>query len=165
VLLDIADFPSGSNMIDQAEDFGEHAAVRGARVVDSGSIVDGRTFGLLVDEIGNAAAHQFLGIFVSETTSRLQMLRQLSLDADKERAMIEAHSLKSAAAIFGFEQLSEIARHLEREWLNVGENEYHAILNQLDAAFERVCARLPLRTPIAACAAEPSANPSLKLDY
>jgi HPt (histidine-containing phosphotransfer) domain-containing protein len=132
---------------------------------DTVSVVDGTTFGLLVEEIGDAAAHQFLGVFVGETASRLQMLRHLSFDAEKETAMIEAHSLKSAAAIFGLQQLSEIARHLEREWLNVDQNEYHAILDQLEAAFERVRVRLPLRMPLAVCTAEQSANPGLKLDY
>jgi histidine phosphotransfer protein HptB len=151
-------------MIDQADDFGEHAGVRAARAVDAGSVVDGRTFGLFVEEIGGAAAHQFLGVFISETANRLQMLRHLSFGAEKETAMIEAHSLKSAAAIFGFQQLSEVARHLEREWLNVGEKEYHAILDQLEAAFERVRARPPLRMPLAVCAAEPAVNPGLKLD-
>ena len=112
--------------------------------VDADPIVNLRTFEVLVEEIGDDAAHEFLNLFITDTEDRLKMLRHLSFDAARETIEIEAHSLKSAAGTFGLQHVSQIARRLERECRNIDEDEYCAILDQLEAAFEAARIRLPL---------------------
>ncbi len=89
----------------------------------------------MIREIGEQAACEVHAVFAAETESRLKLLRGLSIDQDRIKIGREAHSLKSSAGTFGYGALASLARRLEREAVRLGESEYRAMLDQMDAAY------------------------------
>ncbi len=110
-------------------------APKTATTADAASTLDREVFRELVREIGEQAACEVHAVFAAETESRLKLLRGLSIDRDRIRIGREAHSLKSSAGTFGCGALASLARRLEREAARLGEGEYRALLDQMDAAY------------------------------
>jgi HPt (histidine-containing phosphotransfer) domain-containing protein len=74
-------------------------------------VFDQAVFRALCDELGEADTIEVLQAFLADTAGKLTHLAANSED----RAMIklEAHSIKSSAATFGFNELSGLAKQLE----------------------------------------------------
>jgi HPt (histidine-containing phosphotransfer) domain-containing protein len=74
-------------------------------------------------------------VFFAETEARLKLLRRLSLDADRARIGREAHSLKSAAATFGYRRLASFARQIEKSAEQLSRENYLELLDDVDRAY------------------------------
>jgi HPt (histidine-containing phosphotransfer) domain-containing protein len=74
-------------------------------------LFDKAVFHLLGAELGEADAIEVLGAFLADTAGKMERLAAIG----EARPLIkrEAHSIKSSAATFGFEDLSRLARELE----------------------------------------------------
>ncbi|NEX00093.1 Hpt domain-containing protein, partial [Rhodopseudomonas sp. BR0G17] len=59
----------------------------------------------------------------------------LDIASERRRIEREAHSLKSAAATFGLDHLSGLARELEHAAPHLTQAEYMAMTKQIKAAF------------------------------
>jgi len=97
--------------------------------------VGGKAFEHLVDEIGEAATLEILGVFVRETRARLTLLDSLRVSTDRRRIEREAHSLKSAAGTFGLDQLAGLARELEQAAPRASDQDYLALVQRIKLAF------------------------------
>ena len=97
----------------------------------------------LVREIGEDGASEVRDVFWSETSARLQLFRALAIAQHHARIAREAHSLKSAAATFGYVRLAALALRLEKSAETLGEAEFHDLLNLMDAAFDAARAQEP----------------------
>lgn len=103
----------------------------------------------LLDEIGEAAAREIHDVFISETTARLKLLRELSLDRERIKIGREAHSLKSAAGTFGYRRLANLALALEKDALRLSQQEYVELLDNIDAAYAAARAQEARERPTA----------------
>jgi len=74
-------------------------------------------------------------VFFAETEARLKLLRRLSLDAERARIGREAHSLKSAAATFGYRRLANLARQIETSAEQLSRERYLDLLDEVDRAY------------------------------
>ncbi|MDF3809896.1 MULTISPECIES: Hpt domain-containing protein [Rhodopseudomonas] len=97
--------------------------------------VGAKAFDHLMQEIGEAATLEVIGVFVKETRVRLELLGSLKVSTDRGRIEREAHSLKSAAATFGLDHLSGLARELEHGTQCADDAAYLALLDRIKAAF------------------------------
>jgi HPt (histidine-containing phosphotransfer) domain-containing protein len=70
---------------------------------------------LLVNDIGENAAREVLQLFFRDSAEKLDMLSKAGDGCTSKIAQRHAHSLKSAAATFGFKNLSALAQTLEAE--------------------------------------------------
>jgi histidine phosphotransfer protein HptB len=70
---------------------------------------------LLVNDIGESSAREILQLFFRDSAEKLDMLCQAGDGCTSKVAQRHAHSLKSAAAAFGFKDLSALALSLETE--------------------------------------------------
>jgi len=104
---------------------------------DALPVIDRSAYASLAEEIGDETARQMFGVFIEETENRLKLLRQMSCANDRGLIEREAHSLKGAAATFGFCQLSELARTLELGAATIGDGEYAALVGQIEPLFAR----------------------------
>lgn len=102
-----------------------------------------RAYEALVREIGEDAACEVRDVFWSETRARLQLFRTLSLAQHHARIAREAHSLKSAAGTFGYVRLAALALRLEKTAEGLGEAEFRALLDRMDAAYAAARAQEP----------------------
>jgi signal transduction histidine kinase/DNA-binding response OmpR family regulator len=102
---------------------------------DTTSAFDRKVFDNLVLEIGNETALETLSLFVQETENCLELLKKLSIDADRSKIEREAHSLKSAAGTFGLHEIAQLARSLERGAAHITATDYGALLDRIEAAF------------------------------
>jgi HPt (histidine-containing phosphotransfer) domain-containing protein len=100
-------------------------------------------YAALVREIGEDGAGEVRAVFWSETRARLQLFRTLSLAQHNARIAREAHSLKSAAATFGYVRLAALALRLEKSAETLGEAEFHDLLDRMDAAYAAARAQEP----------------------
>ena len=89
----------------------------------------------LVREIGEDGACEVRDVFWSETCARMQLFRTLSLAQHHARIAREAHSLKSAAGTFGYVRLAALALQLEKTAGDLGEAEFRALLDLMEAAY------------------------------
>jgi HPt (histidine-containing phosphotransfer) domain-containing protein len=101
-------------------------------------------YAALVREIGEDGAGEVRAVFWSETCARLQLFRTLSLAQHNARIAREAHSLKSAAATFGYVRLAALALQLEKSAETLGEAKVHDLLDLMDAAYDAARAQEPL---------------------
>jgi HPt (histidine-containing phosphotransfer) domain-containing protein len=85
-----------------------------------------------------------LSVFMRDTRARLDQLRRLSLDSDRDTIEIQAHTLKGASGTFGLRELSDLARALEAGVDSLSEQSYREALEQLEAAFAAARERIPL---------------------
>jgi len=60
---------------------------------------------------------------------------QLSIETDSKRISREAHSLKSAAATFGYRRLASLAARLEKNAARLTGSDYRELLDRIDAAY------------------------------
>ncbi|GLR95209.1 MULTISPECIES: Hpt domain-containing protein [Bradyrhizobium] len=102
-----------------------------------------RAYEALVREIGEDAACEVRDVFWSETRARLQLFRTISLAQHHARIAREAHSLKSAAGTFGYVRLAALALRLEKTAEGLGDAEFHALLDRMDAAYAAARAQEP----------------------
>ena len=97
----------------------------------------------LVREIGEDGACEVRDVFWSETCARMQLFRTLSLAQHHARIAREAHSLKSAAGTFGYVRLAALALQLEKTAGDLGEAEFRALLDLMEAAYAAARAQEP----------------------
>jgi CheY-like chemotaxis protein/HPt (histidine-containing phosphotransfer) domain-containing protein len=95
----------------------------------------------LAKEIGEDAAAEIRSVFIGETDARLTTFRRLAIDSDRRKIGREAHSLKSAAATFGYHRLSVLAMRLEKSAVRMTESEYRELLDEIDAAYAQARAQ------------------------
>jgi HPt (histidine-containing phosphotransfer) domain-containing protein len=100
-------------------------------------------YAALVREIGEDGAGEVRAVFWSETCVRLQLFRTLSLAQHHARIAREAHSLKSAAATFGYARLAALALRLETSAERLGEADFRDLLDLMDAAYAAARAQEP----------------------
>jgi histidine phosphotransfer protein HptB len=105
------------------------------------NILDPTAFESLTEEIDLDGAIEIFHIFVADTRRRLQSFSTMATDTDRKLIEIEAHSLKSTAATFGFRKLSELAARLEQDAMMIPERAYRVIVPELGDAFEQGKAR------------------------
>jgi len=113
------------------------AADTGTGSADGLPVFDRGAYETLADEIGGETTRQMFDVFIEETENRLNVLRQRSCAEDRGLIVREAHSLKGAAATFGFCQLSDLARTLELGAANISDADYAALVGQIEPAFAR----------------------------
>jgi hypothetical protein len=104
--------------------------------VDDAPLMDRKVFDELADAVGADTADDILNMFVRDAVKRLESLRHLSRDHDREAIKIEAHSLKSEAASLGLLRLSQLARMLELSSCDIGSGEITEMIDRLAATFE-----------------------------
>jgi signal transduction histidine kinase/CheY-like chemotaxis protein/HPt (histidine-containing phosphotransfer) domain-containing protein len=92
----------------------------------------------LKEEIGADGAAEILNIFLTSNAQRLNVLRRSVDDDDRDTVGREAHSMKSAAATFGFRHLSDLARELEQEAAGLDHDDLVQRVCLLSAAFNDV---------------------------
>ncbi|WBL79264.1 Hpt domain-containing protein [Bradyrhizobium xenonodulans] len=97
----------------------------------------------LVREIGEDGAREVREVFWSETCARLHLFRTLSLARHQSRIAREAHSLKSAAATFGYVRLAALALRLEKSAETLPEPEFHDLLDLMETAYAAAHAQEP----------------------
>ncbi|MFT4276719.1 MAG: ATP-binding protein [Rhodopseudomonas sp.] len=111
-------------------------AVDAPETVRAGQLYVGRkAFGHLVDEIGKDATLAVLSVFVRDTASRIALFDTLEVTTDHRRIEREAHSLKSAAATFGLDRLSALARELEQAAPHLTQTDYLVLTGRIKDAF------------------------------
>jgi signal transduction histidine kinase/DNA-binding response OmpR family regulator len=97
--------------------------------------LDREAYAELVGEIGDAAAKEIHDVFISETDTRLKLMRRLSFERERIKIGREAHSLKSAAGTFGYRRLAGLANVLERTAPRLSKQEYIELLDGIDEAY------------------------------
>jgi hypothetical protein len=121
---------------------GFEAGIAGTAVVTAIAATDGvepfgrAAFEDLIAEIDLEGAFETFRIFVADTTRRLQSFSTLGIEASRKQIRLEAHSLKSTAATFGFHRLAELAKLVEREADVVPEAEFRSIVSRMREAFD-----------------------------
>jgi HPt (histidine-containing phosphotransfer) domain-containing protein len=95
----------------------------------------------LAKEIGEDAASEIRSVFIGETDARLMTFRRLAIEQDRKKIGREAHSLKSAAATFGYRRLTVLAMRLEKSAARMTEREYRELLDEIDAAYAQARAQ------------------------
>jgi signal transduction histidine kinase/CheY-like chemotaxis protein/HPt (histidine-containing phosphotransfer) domain-containing protein len=88
--------------------------------------------------LGHEGAAELLKIFMADTERRVCDMRRDIDVGDRESVHREAHAMKSAALIFGFGDLSQVARDLEDNAQTLSVDELIAALNLVSAAFRDV---------------------------
>ncbi|MCD0419129.1 response regulator [Rubrivivax sp. JA1024] len=127
--------PSGAAVI-KAPPAPAAVAADAPETVRAGQLYVGRkAFGHLVDEIGKDATLAVLSVFVRDTASRIALFDTLEVTTDHRRIEREAHSLKSAAATFGLDRLSALARELEQAAPHLTQTDYLALTGRIKDAF------------------------------
>jgi signal transduction histidine kinase/HPt (histidine-containing phosphotransfer) domain-containing protein/ActR/RegA family two-component response regulator len=110
-----------------------------------------QSFRCLIDEIGEEAAYGVLAMFIKETADRVKRLRALSPAIDMILIEREAHSLKSAAAMFDLSDVAEMAQSLERNAHTIGADDYHRLLFRVERSFAAFLDRSPATELPAKC--------------
>jgi signal transduction histidine kinase/DNA-binding response OmpR family regulator len=93
------------------------------------------TYNELADALGPEGMQEALDSFFRETELRLLSLRMLRRTGDREVIKREAHTMKGAAATFGFSQLSELAKWLEQNAEDVPRKDLDSLVNRMESAF------------------------------
>ena len=101
-------------------------------------------FQSLVADLGEADTIEVLGTFLADTSGKMTRL----VASGDERSLIkrEAHSIKSSAGTFGFDELSQLARGLEVVAESATTETLSGSMRELQSAFER--ARLYAQTTL-----------------
>lgn len=96
----------------------------------------------LIEEIGEAATVEIITVFVRDTATRLRQLRELDVLGDRVGIERQAHSLKSAAGVFGLDHLAGLARDLELRAEELTADSYGALVARIEVAFDEARNRL-----------------------
>jgi hypothetical protein len=99
-------------------------------------VIDRAILDELVEAIGADGAGATLGVFIAETTARLDRMRSLSCDEERARIRDEAHTLKGAAGTLGLRRLSALALMLEHSAPSITPADYAQSVACLGACFE-----------------------------
>jgi signal transduction histidine kinase/HPt (histidine-containing phosphotransfer) domain-containing protein len=99
----------------------------------------------LIEEIDADGAQATLDVFMSETTTRLELMRTFSGEDDRGLIEIEAHTLKGASGTFGFCRLADAARTLEHAAKTISTQDYAASVARLSQIFADLQAELEAR--------------------
>jgi HPt (histidine-containing phosphotransfer) domain-containing protein len=95
---------------------------------------DETVFKLLGDELGDDYAIEVLQAFLADTADKMA---NLAVNGhDRELLKREAHSVKGSAATFGFNDLSRLARELERGAQTITAEQLDASVRELRQVFE-----------------------------
>lgn len=108
-------------------------------------LIDRSVAAALIEEIDEDGAQATLEVFMSETMARLELMRSLNCDGDRERIEIEAHTLKGSSGTFGFRRMSNAARVLEYAAETIDPVDYAASVKRLADVFADVQAELAMR--------------------
>jgi HPt (histidine-containing phosphotransfer) domain-containing protein len=100
-------------------------------------ILDLTAFETLAEAIDFDDAIETYQVFVKDARRGLNSLSTMELDANRKLVRLEAHTLKSIAASFGFNRMSKLAMQLESAALEIPEPEFRSIIPRMDDAFER----------------------------
>lgn len=122
-------------MLDLAVAPADHTFDRPARAPDA--------YAALVAEIGEDGASEVRAVFWSETQSRLDLFGTLDLGAHRARIAREAHSLKSAAATFGYVRLAALALRLEKTAETATPDDFRDLLAAMRSAYLAAVAQEP----------------------
>jgi HPt (histidine-containing phosphotransfer) domain-containing protein len=117
----------------------------GPVIAQDAPLIDRTVLTELAEEIGEDGVDETLRVFLAETERRLQLLRHLRGAEDRGRIETEAHTLKGAAATFGFSQLAKAAADLEQRAAMISAEDCAAQVNRLDAIFTALRAELGAR--------------------
>jgi len=111
-----------------------HAAGPGAEAkVDA---FDRELFDSLADQLDMENAMETYDVFVEDAGDRPTALSAVGVEADRAGVRVNAHSLKSTAAQFGFCELSRLAEQLEHGSGEISEREFDLVVAGLRRAFE-----------------------------
>jgi hypothetical protein len=114
------------------------AAMSATRLAESNAdILDPTAFEILADAIDFDDAIETYRVFIKDARRSLQSLATMEFDANRKLVRLEAHTLKSIAASFGFHRMSELAKQLESAAMDLPEPEFRSIMPRIDEAFER----------------------------
>jgi CheY-like chemotaxis protein/HPt (histidine-containing phosphotransfer) domain-containing protein len=108
-------------------------------------LIDRAVAAELLEAIGEEGLDETLQVFLAETQTRLRLLAHLRRAEDSERIETEAHTLKGAAATFGFSQLSRAAADLEHRAEIISAEDYQATLGRIEAMFAALRSELDAR--------------------
>ena len=106
-------------------------------IADVVPLLDVAVLKCLTEEIEADGVRAALGVFLADTPDCLTLLRRLSCTRDRARIRDEAHQLKGAAETFGLCQFADLAKTLEFCAPTITPQDYAALLDRLDACFER----------------------------
>jgi signal transduction histidine kinase/HPt (histidine-containing phosphotransfer) domain-containing protein/ActR/RegA family two-component response regulator len=98
-------------------------------------ILDQAVFDELIGIMGPEDIRTMLGIFIAETSARLDLFRTLSCERSLVRIVDEAHTLKGAAGTAGLCQLKALAEMLEHSAAMLAPEDYSAFIDRLDTSF------------------------------
>jgi PAS domain S-box-containing protein len=115
-------------------------------------LFDRAVFEQLKGDVGEETALEVLAVFFRETNRRFATMKDLIAAADRAALGREVHSLKSAAATFGFASLAAGARHLEARWESLPVADLRAFLDTLEREYASVRDRLLVKPPARAAA-------------
>ncbi|GIU51447.1 hypothetical protein TUM4438_41110 [Shewanella sairae] len=115
------------------------------------SIIDESTLDELSHTLGEDAMARMFGVFLTEASERLQLLKQIAAsyqngsELDFSEIDIQAHTLKSSAGSFGAEALSVAAQNLEQSAKVKDEPQVAKQLNEMIDIGEQTLAEFRLR--------------------
>lgn len=92
---------------------------------------------LLIEDIGESSAHEVLNIFFKDVAEKIDLLSAIDGPGQVETIARHAHSLKSAAAAFGFNDITALARRLENEAADMSVDDIRAQVAALRMAVAR----------------------------
>jgi CheY-like chemotaxis protein/HPt (histidine-containing phosphotransfer) domain-containing protein len=108
----------------------------------SPTLFDEAEYDVLMDSIGLEAVEEALQVFVSDTTTALQALKNCEFRSSRQSIGRDAHSIKGAAATFGLKALSATAMLLERNADGIDNQAFTQICSQLEKDFAQGLAML-----------------------
>ncbi|CAN5248268.1 hypothetical protein BH11PSE4_BH11PSE4_32590 [soil metagenome] len=118
-------------------DASETPSIAAALPEADASRFDPSWFLTLQRELGASYANEVYAVFIEDTRRRFRLFASSDIAVARDIVEIEAHSLKSAAAMFGLAGLAGLAVQLEREAMKISEADFHALVQRLQGAFER----------------------------
>jgi signal transduction histidine kinase/CheY-like chemotaxis protein/HPt (histidine-containing phosphotransfer) domain-containing protein len=131
-----------------------------AKPAPKDELIDRTVVAQLCEEIGADGAVEILRVFLDETRERLALLKKLSDAGDRAAIEVEAHTLKGAAGVMGFERVAELAKALELDaraaalFENAFDSEsYDAQIDRIMAGFRDSCREMDEHPLMAARAA------------
>lgn len=95
---------------------------------------------LLIEDIGESSAHEVLNIFFKDAAEKIDLLSAIDGPGRLETITRHAHSLKSAAAAFGFNGITALARLLETEAADMSLEDIRTQVAALQTAVARAVA-------------------------
>jgi len=92
----------------------------------------------LEEALGDDGAAAVLNTFMTDTDSRLEVIRRHEACGDAEGLRREAHTTKSSAAMLGFLQLSALAAAMEKDAMQLDPTTLSQRIGELEQAYRYV---------------------------